>query len=279
MYNTPSDGSGKLYMRKTSLSNFPKGWSTPTVALTDSFEGANVYKSLADGKYYLTIEDMKDGRYYELWTSNSAGGPWTKVSEKWAHRGNLVYNADQWTTNVSHGEIIRAGYNQKMEINDINKVDFLIQGTTNLSGEYQQIIWDLGIIKNYSDGPGGPGDPNGTKVECEDMNLSGPYAGRISSPFNGVALYANDDSCGYTQYFVYGTHNFSIRACSNNSNTATVMLKIGGVNKGTFHITGSTPAVYTLNNISHGTGLQDIQLVVVGDNGTWDAYIDYLLIN
>ncbi|MDF2886234.1 MAG: hypothetical protein K0R23_619, partial [Lacrimispora sp.] len=114
-----------------------------------TFEGANVYKSLADGKYYLAIEDLKDGRYYELWQSGSAGGPWNRVAEKWAWRGNLQYNADRWTTNVSHGEFIRAGYNQKMEIKDINRVDFLIQGTNNLSGPYQQITWDLGVIRNY----------------------------------------------------------------------------------------------------------------------------------
>ncbi|SFS10419.1 non-reducing end alpha-L-arabinofuranosidase family hydrolase, partial [Anaeromicropila populeti] len=151
MYNTPSDGSHKLYVRKTTLANFPKGWGTPTVALNDSFEAAAVYKSNADGKYYLIMEDMKDGRYFELWTSSGAGGPWTQVSEKWAWRGNLTkYNADKWTTNVSHGELIRAGYNQKLEINDINKVDFLIQGTTDMSAQYQQIIWDLGIIRNYT---------------------------------------------------------------------------------------------------------------------------------
>ena len=211
---------------------------------------------------------MKDGRYYELWTSSSAGGSWTQVAEKWAWRGNLSYKADSWTTNVSHGEIIRAGYNQVMEINDINQVDFLIQGTTNTSGTYQQINWDLGVIRNYT----------GTKVECEDMTLGGQYAGKISLPFFGVALYANDDLCKYTQYFANSTHSFSIRACSNNSNTATVALKIGGETKGTFYINGSSPAVYTLSNISHGTGNQEIQLVVTGDNGQWDAYVDYLLI-
>ena len=151
MYNTPSDGSGNLYVRKTSLANFPKGWSAPTVAIKNTFEGAEIYKCLADGKYYLLIEDMKDGRYYELWTSSSAGGPWTQVAEKWAWRGNLTkYNSDKWTTNVSHGELVRAGYNQKLEINDINKVDFLIQGTTNMNAEYQKIIWDLGLIRNYN---------------------------------------------------------------------------------------------------------------------------------
>jgi hypothetical protein len=150
MYNTPDSGNHNIYMRRTTIANFPNGWSSPTVSITDTFEGAEVYKSLADGQYYLLVEDMKDGRYYECWTSSSAGGPWTKVAEKWAWRGNLKYNADQWTTNVSHGELIRAGYNQKLEINDINRVDFLIQGTTNTSGDYQKIIWDLGVIHNYS---------------------------------------------------------------------------------------------------------------------------------
>lgn len=272
MYNTPSDGSKKLYVRRTSLANFPTGWSAPSVAISNSFEGAHVYKSLADGKYYLVIEDMTDGRYYELWTSSGAGGPWTQVAEKWAWRGNLSYNADMWTTNVSHGEIIRSGYNQKLEINDINRVDFLIQGTTNLSGDYQKINWDLGIIRNYSQSGGG----TGTIVQCEDMTLDGPYAGKISLPFSGVALYANNDLCKYNQYFAYATHSFLLRACSNNSNTAIVDLKIGGQTKGTFYLSGSTPTVYTLNNINHGTGSQEIQLVVRGDNGTWDAFVDYL---
>ncbi|HEU4328992.1 MAG TPA: non-reducing end alpha-L-arabinofuranosidase family hydrolase [Roseiflexaceae bacterium] len=152
MYNTPSDGSGRIYVRRTTLANFPTGWGAPSVAVTDTFEGVNVYRSIADGQYYLVVEDMKDNRYYELWTSSSAGGPWRQVAEKWAWRGNLVYNADRWTTSVSHGDILRPGVNQKLEISDINRVDFLIQGTLNLSGPYQQIPWDLGIIRNYSNG-------------------------------------------------------------------------------------------------------------------------------
>lgn len=272
MYNTPSDGSGKLYVRRTSLANFPTGWSAPTVAINNTFEGAHVYKSLADGKYYMIVEDMKDGRYYELWTSNSAGGPWTQVAEKWAWRGNLVYTADAWTTNVSHGEIIRAGYNQKMEINDIDRVDFLIQGTTSLDGDYQKINWDLGIIRNYSTSTG----INNNKMECENMTLEGPYAHKITSPFSGVALYSNSDLCKYTQYFAYPTHNFTLRGCSNNSNTATVELRINGETKGVFNLSGSTPAEYTISNVSHATGFVEVQLVVVGDNGTWDAYVDYL---
>ena len=153
LYNSPSDGSRRIFVRRTAIGSFPTGWGASSVAITDTFEGVNVYRSLADGQYYLVVEDLLDNRYYELWRSSSAGGPWTKVAEKWAWHGNLVYNAERWTTSVSHGEFIRAGVNQRLEINDINRVDFLIQGTTQLSCcPYQQIPWDLGMIRNYTSG-------------------------------------------------------------------------------------------------------------------------------
>ncbi|WP_440118984.1 polysaccharide deacetylase family protein [Paenibacillus sp. QZ-Y1] len=120
---------------------------------------------------------------------------------------------------------------------------------------------------------------NGTKVEAENMTKGGQYTGNISSPFNGVVLYANNDLVKYTQNFASGTHNFSLRGASNNSTMARVELKIGGQTKGTFYFGGNSPAVYTLNNVSHGTGNQEIQLVVTADDGTWDVYIDYLEIN
>ncbi|MEK3775225.1 MULTISPECIES: polysaccharide deacetylase family protein [Paenibacillus] len=118
-----------------------------------------------------------------------------------------------------------------------------------------------------------------TKVEAENMTKGGQYTGNISSPFNGVVLYANNDLVKYTQNFATSTHNFSLRGASNNANMARVDLKIGGQTKGTFYFGGSSPAVYTLNNISHGTGNQVIELVVTADDGTWDMYIDYLEIH
>lgn len=119
------------------------------------------------------------------------------------------------------------------------------------------------------DGGGSTTPPgNATRVEAESMTKSGQYTGNISSPFNGVALYANGDSVKYTQNFTSGTHNFSLRGASNNSNMAKVDLEIGGQTKGTFYFGGSNPAVYTLNNVSHGTGNQQIELVVTANNGT-----------
>ena len=135
---------------------------------------------------------------------------------------------------------------------------------------------------NIGDSGGGETTPpigDSTKVEAENMIKSGQYTGNISSPFNGVALYANNDSVKYTQYFASGTHSFSLRGASDNSNMARVDLKIGGQTKGTFYFGGSYPAVYTLNNVSHGTGNQEVELIVTDDDGTWDAFIDYLEIH
>ncbi|ASS65388.1 MULTISPECIES: polysaccharide deacetylase family protein [unclassified Paenibacillus] len=130
------------------------------------------------------------------------------------------------------------------------------------------------------DGGGGGGTPGtGTKVEAESMTRGGQYASTISSPFSGVALYANNDLVKYTQNFTSGTHTFSLRGASSNSAMARVDLKIGGVTKGSFYFGGSSPAVYTLSNVSHGTGNQEIQLVCTTDNGTWDVYLDYLEIS
>lgn len=125
-------------------------------------------------------------------------------------------------------------------------------------------------------GDGGTTPPPVSKVEAEDMTLSGTYAGKITSPFNGVVFYGNDDAAAFNQYYAYGTHNFSVRGASNNSSTARVDLLIGGVNVGSFNFSGTTPSVQTLTNVAHATGNQEVKLVVTTDNGSWDAYVDYI---
>ncbi len=140
---------GTVKRRSTTVANFPYGWSAPTIVATDTFEAPCVYKNIADGKFYMIVEDGEDvGRYYELWTADSPGGTWTKIEEQWAHKNKLVYFADHWTDQVSHGEIIRAGTNERMEISDINRCEILIQGVVDGDyGAYGNIPYDLGIIR------------------------------------------------------------------------------------------------------------------------------------
>ena len=125
---------------------------------------------------------------------------------------------------------------------------------------------------------GGTASTSNSK-ECEDMTKSGQYTGNVSSPFNGVALYANDDAVSYTQYFAEGSHDFTLRGASNGDNMAKVDLFIGGENKGTFYYGDANVAEYTISNVSHGTGNQKVELKVTADDGQWDAYIDKLTIS
>jgi hypothetical protein len=147
-FYSAQDGSHTIKRRSTTITNFPYGWSSSTVVATNTFEASHVYKNLEDGKYYMIVEDL--GRYQELWSATSPGGTWTKVSEQWAIASRLSYNADHWTDQVSHIEVIRAGSNELLEVNNLNQCEMLIQGVVN--GNYPQyglIPYDLGIIRNY----------------------------------------------------------------------------------------------------------------------------------
>lgn len=147
-FYSAQDGSHTIKRRSTSIANFPTGWSSPSVVATGTFEAPHVYKSKADGQYYMVVEDIS--RYQELWTASALGGIWTKVSERWAAKSNLSEPAGHWTDQVSHVEILRSGYDEKMEIADINRCDMLIQGVVNGNyPDYGSIPYDLGLIRNY----------------------------------------------------------------------------------------------------------------------------------
>lgn len=151
IFYSAQDGSQTIKRRSTTVANFPYGWSSPTTVATDTFEAVHVYKNLADGWYYMMVEAM--ARHQELWRASSLGGTWTKISEEWAHRDDLIYEADHWTDQVSHAEIIRAGTNEFLEVNDLDNVVLLFQGVVDGNyGDYYLIPYDLGIAYNGNGG-------------------------------------------------------------------------------------------------------------------------------
>lgn len=170
-----------------------------------------------------------------------------------------------------------------MRMGNLYEVAFTVEGyqSNGSANVYSNYLNIGGSSNNNTGNTGNTGSTTGTTsiMQCESMTKGGKYTGNIGSPFSGVALYANNDSVKYTQYFESGTNSFSLRGCSNNSNMARVDLKIGGQYKGTFYYGGSYPAVYTINNVSHGTGNQTVELIVTADDGNWDAFLDYLQIN
>ena len=205
-------------------------------------------------------------QYWSVRTSKRTSGriSVSKHFDAWAQRGMNLGNLYEVTLNVEGYQ--SSGY-ANVEYNVITFGGYSIGGG-NDNNQSQN---------NNNSGNNNSGSSwNGETIQCENMTKSGQYTGNISSPFNGVALYGNQDAVSYTQSFDYGTHNFSLRACSNNNNMARVDLYIGNEYKGTFYYGDDYPATYTLKNVSHKTGNQEVKLVVTNDDGNWDAFLDYL---
>ncbi|WP_176956027.1 non-reducing end alpha-L-arabinofuranosidase family hydrolase [Catalinimonas alkaloidigena] len=147
-FYSAQDGSFTIKRRSTSVADFPHGWSEPEVVATQTFEAVHVYKNKADGHFYMIVEDI--ARHQELWEASDLGGTWTKLAENWAHKEDLVDLADHWTDQVSHVEVIRAGVDERLEVEDLNRCQLLIQGVVNGNyGSYGNIPYDLGVIRNY----------------------------------------------------------------------------------------------------------------------------------
>lgn len=135
------------------------------------------------------------------------------------------------------------------------------------------------ITQNTFSITSGSTTPTTTKIECENMTLSGSYASRITSPFNGIALYANGDKATTNVNFSASrNYTFKLRGCGNNNNLASVDLLIDGKKVGSFYYQGTYPWEAPIENVYVSVGSHRIEIVVTADNGTWDVYADYLLI-
>lgn len=115
-------------------------------------------------------------------------------------------------------------------------------------------------------------------IEAESMTLSGRFAGRITSPFSGIALYANTDRGSITNAMATGSgvYNVSITGASNNANTAGVSLYVNGVRVSafTFRGTASSTLEATLNIENVVQGNNTIELILETDNGSSDTFVD-----
>jgi hypothetical protein len=151
---------GKLYRSRTELDQFPKGMSEPVVVLEDEnrfnlFEGSAHYKIKGTNQYLTLVEAIGPGgrRWYRAWTAPALDGEWTPLADTWdnpfASTEVITYaeGVKPWTMDISHGELIREGADQRMEI-DPQNLRLLFQGRAETTEriEYLLLPYRLGIL-------------------------------------------------------------------------------------------------------------------------------------
>ncbi len=176
-----SNQQGAVLRMECPLKNFPHGFaqSTEQVALSAAgeddtarwqiFEAQHVYHVKEPDKYLMLLECG----YYEKskhWFGDARSrfmigmvadrlqGPWTRIepaeNEFLAQAKNLFREDGHLShyTQISHPELIRSGYNQKLEIENFN-LRILFQsfdGSKTPDGyDYNELPWELAVMRNY----------------------------------------------------------------------------------------------------------------------------------
>jgi len=156
-----SDNHGRWYRSTTSLDQFPNGFAEPVVVLEDAnagrvFEASNVYKLNGTHQYLAVIEAFDqtsaNHRYFRSWIADDLLGPWrpwqASGSFPFAGERNVAFADRAWTRDISHGEMIRAGYDQTLAADPCN-LRYLFQGAdpnADNGGDYNKIPWRLGLL-------------------------------------------------------------------------------------------------------------------------------------
>jgi len=148
---------GVLYVSKTTIANFPN-FSGYSIVMEDHrgngsnylFEASNVYKLDGQNKYLLMVEAYMSGpRLFRSWTSTSLDGPWTPLADTetnpFAGNNNVEWPTGKWANGISHGELIRSGYDEKLTIDPCN-IQFLYQGESGSGPTYDTIPYKLGLL-------------------------------------------------------------------------------------------------------------------------------------
>ena len=103
---------------------------------------------------YLTIIEENGRRYYKAYLADRLDGAWTPVADTaerpFAGWKNIrpAPGVQPWTDNVSHGELLRDGYDETLTV-DPGHLRLLFQGMWDKDKAgtgYGQFQWRLGIL-------------------------------------------------------------------------------------------------------------------------------------
>lgn len=147
---------GKMWRAETPIDDFPdQGWTKPTVALkADIFEASHTY-ALKGQQKYVTIVEAKQNqrRYFKAFVARRLDGTWAPLAstaaEPLVSPMNVINQDSSWATSYSHGEFIRVGVDERLEIDPLSPT-ILFQGASDReyrNKNYGQIPWRLGLLK------------------------------------------------------------------------------------------------------------------------------------
>jgi hypothetical protein len=146
---------GNLWRSEAALADFPHGWSRPVLALhADIFEAGHIYRLKGLNQYLAVIEAQHGGgRYYKAYVADRLDGAWQPLAptfdKPFAGPANVRDEGAHWTDSISHGELLRTGFDERLEVDPRNLV-FLFQGVSKerMAGKpYGEIPWQLGLLK------------------------------------------------------------------------------------------------------------------------------------
>ncbi|RKX45692.1 MAG: hypothetical protein DRP64_04320 [Verrucomicrobia bacterium] len=175
------DQTGAVLRMECPIADFPQGFATATdsealflrgedeIGKWIAFEAEHVYHVKNPDKYFMILEGgyYKDSRKYfgdarkrflVGLVADQLEGPWTRVEQadhEYFGQGTNLFNEDgsrSAYTQVSHPELIRSGYDQKLEIENFN-IDMIFQSFNGAAWpdnyHYNELPWELAIMRNY----------------------------------------------------------------------------------------------------------------------------------
>lgn len=153
---------GCLWRADTPIESFPEGFGEPQIVLRgDIFEASHTYK-VVDNSLFLTIIEAQGAsggagrRYFKAYTASQLDGEWSELAvrrdEPFAGGANIEFGEERWTDSISHGELIRLGIDEQLEI-DPQRLQFLFQGLkdSDWQGGYGRLGWRLGLLNAKSE--------------------------------------------------------------------------------------------------------------------------------
>jgi len=145
---------GRMWRLWTRLEDFPSGFGHCELALQAAvFEASHTYRLKGTGQY-LTVIEENGRRFYKAYVADRLDGAWRPIADTadkpfagWANVRPAA-GVEPWTDNISHGELIRDGYDQSLVV-DPAHLRFVFQGMwekDKADKAYGAFEWRIGML-------------------------------------------------------------------------------------------------------------------------------------